>query len=244
MRSVRDFFESLFSLQYHDELNPKLWIGDELRPEVRAKLLEIARAWLQYAGISESDTHEIVLTGGNANYNYSDFSDIDIHIAVDSAKVVPVQPERAAEFFFDKYRLWANRYPNIRVRGYSVEIYAHDVDELFPAQQGVYSLVNDAWIQKPSHDPIDYEGDQNLKVKVDHYARLIKQLTSTDGSTEAIRDLKTKFFQGRTAGIAAEGERSVENLAYKELRNRGLIAALNDYIEHEHEKNLSLESKN
>jgi hypothetical protein len=238
---MQSFHESI-SLQYHDTLNPKLWgQDDQLFPEVRSKLLEIAKAWMKYAGIPEINTHEIVFTGSNANYNYSSHSDIDIHIAVESEAVAPTR-EKAGEWFFDKFRLWKARYPNIRVRGYPVEIYAHDITEPFPIQQGVYSLVDGEWIHHPLRNPIDYESDTNLQSKVDYYTRLIALLVSKPGSSQAIRELKDQFFAGRTAGLSGLGENSIENLTYKELRNQGLIDALNDYLERENELGLSLES--
>lgn len=48
------------SLQYHDELNPKLWNGNELRSDVRSKLLEIAEKWRDYAKVPKQSIHDIV----------------------------------------------------------------------------------------------------------------------------------------------------------------------------------------
>ena len=57
--------------------------GDpSLKEEVRSKLLEITNEFLEYLGI-EFFVYDIHLTGSLANYNWSTYSDLDIHIIVD-----------------------------------------------------------------------------------------------------------------------------------------------------------------
>ena len=77
------------SLQYHDELNPKLWDKNDLKEDVRQKLLEIAKKWQEFAKIPDSAVHDIVITGGNVNRNYTDLSDIDVHFLIDN-KPIPI----------------------------------------------------------------------------------------------------------------------------------------------------------
>ena len=82
----------LKSFKPQSELNPKIWylpnekyMGDpegqkyKMRPEVRERLLEIAYQFLDYLDIDLIVT-DIVLTGSLANYNWSKYSDFDIHI--------------------------------------------------------------------------------------------------------------------------------------------------------------------
>ena len=47
--------ETKISLEYHDELNPKLWDGDKLKPEIREKLLKFGDAWAEFAKLDKSD---------------------------------------------------------------------------------------------------------------------------------------------------------------------------------------------
>ena len=75
------------SLEYHDELNPKLWDGEKLKPEVKAALLKFIEAWRQYANIPKDLIQDIVMIGGNTNYNYTPKSDIDVHLIVDRNKL-------------------------------------------------------------------------------------------------------------------------------------------------------------
>ena len=67
-------------MAYHDSLNPAAWDDAELRPEVRARLLEIAKVFVGYLEIPDFKVIDVVLTGSMANYNYTNYSDFDIHV--------------------------------------------------------------------------------------------------------------------------------------------------------------------
>ena len=74
------------SFRIQSELQPDLWNGDKLDPEVRERLLEIAEDFM--AGLDvEADIEDIRFTGSLANYNWSKYSDIDLHIVVDFSKI-------------------------------------------------------------------------------------------------------------------------------------------------------------
>ena len=60
-------------MKFHDELNPIIWDKDndnQMRPEVLAKLKEIANAFIEYIEIPEDAVLDIVVTGSSASYNY------------------------------------------------------------------------------------------------------------------------------------------------------------------------------
>ena len=85
------------TLQYHEELNPSIWDGFELKDDVRNKLIEIGQTWVTWANIPIEAVKEMILVGGNANYNYTPHSDIDLHILVD-IDAIPNCPD-----FIDDY---------------------------------------------------------------------------------------------------------------------------------------------
>ena len=53
-----------------------------MRDEIKKRLLEISDDFIGFLGI-EFFIHDIVLTGSLANYNWSNFSDVDLHILID-----------------------------------------------------------------------------------------------------------------------------------------------------------------
>jgi hypothetical protein len=227
------------SLQYHNNLNPKLWDDGQLKPEVRGKLIQFAEAWRDFAMIPKEMVQDIVMTGGNANYNYTDQSDIDVHLVVDRDGF-GMPRDFIDQFLQDKKILWTMTHPDIKVYGYPLEPYAQDPAESIPMNQGQYSLMNAQWIQMPSNLNLDFTGNKVLQDKVDHYKHVIDRLIRSSASDAALKTIKNKITSARGPAIAKDGEFSLENLVFKELRNQGYIDKIDMYLKSEQDKALSL----
>lgn len=227
------------SLQYHNNLNPKLWDDGQLKPEVRGKLIQFAETWRDFAMIPKEMVQDIVMTGGNANYNYTDQSDIDVHLVVDRDGF-GLPRDFVDQFLQDKKILWTMTHPDIKVYGYPLEPYAQDPAEAIPMNQGQYSLMNAQWIQMPTNLNIDFTGNQVLQDKVDHYKHVIDRLIRSSASSNALKAIKNKITAARGPAIAKGGEFSLENLVFKELRNQGYIDKIDMYMKSEQDKALSL----
>lgn len=230
--------ETKISLEYHDTLNPKLWDGSKLRGEVREKLLNFAYAWSAFAKIPRDLILDVTMTGGNANYNYTPQSDIDVHIIMDRSKLNPDR-EFVDEYLQDKKVLWTLTH-KIKVLGYDIEPYAQDNEGRYPQNQGVYSLLNDRWVQFPRKTSFDFRNSPDLKRQVLFYMKMIRDIIRGDMGMKAIRDVKKKIREMRAAAIAKSGEYSIENLVFKELRNRGWLDKMNKYEQELRDRELSL----
>ena len=238
MKPFYSYLEELkISLQYHDELNPKLWNGNKLKPEVRAKLLQFADAWGDYASIPKNLIQDVIMVGGNVNYNYTDKSDIDVHIVIDRNKLG--ERKLVDDYLQSKKVLWTLTH-NIKVYGYSLEPYAQDPVTSYPKGQGVFSLKNNKWIVEPTKGSYDFNKDKNLKKKVSDYMHLIDHMIKSKMDAEAFQSLKEKIRGMRGAAIAKGGEFSQENLVFKELRNRGYLDKMDKYEKSLKDKELSL----
>ena len=227
------------SLQYHNNLNPKLWDDGQLKPEVRGKLIQFAETWRDFAMIPKEMVQDIVMTGGNANYNYTDQSDIDVHLVVDRDGF-GLPRDFIDQFLQDKKILWTMTHPDIKVYGYPLEPYAQDPAESIPMNQGQYSLMNAQWIQMPTNLNLDFTGNQVLQDKVEHYKQVIDRLIRSSASSNALKAIKNKITAARGPAIAKGGEFSLENLVFKELRNQGYIDKIDMYTKSEQDKALSL----
>lgn len=225
------------TLQYHDRLNPKLWKGTDLRPQVSKKLLMIAQTWAAFAKIPPKAIKDVILVGGNANYNYTDYSDIDLHVVVDTKKI-PECKGLLDEYLRGKKQLWGLIH-DITIYGHDVELYAQDHTVPYTKGQGVYSIQHDKWIVKPKQQQVDLK-DPALQQKVDQYIEKIQTLIDSNAEEQTFEDMKKKFTEMRKSGLSQGGEFSLENMVFKELRNLGYIEKVDTYLRSRQDKRLSL----
>ena len=222
------------NVAYHNELNPKAWEGGHLRPEVRDRLLQIAMIFIDYLDISNFDALDIVLTGSIANYNYTKFSDFDLHVVTRYSDLRC--DDIAAAFYRAKKEIWNNQH-DIMIRGHEVELYVEDVEEP-PVSGGIYSVVNDRWIKKPSYNPPKIN-DRAVNAKAND---LIQRITQAIDSNDVkdIERLRTKIRNMRRSGLDSAGEFGVENLAFKIVRNLGYLDKLSTAYTQQQDRDLSL----
>lgn len=70
------------AFEIHQELNPKIWTSDNsLKDDVRTKILDIVDTFKDFCDIN-FEILDIYLLGSNASYNWTNKSDLDIHIIV------------------------------------------------------------------------------------------------------------------------------------------------------------------
>ena len=218
------------SLEYQRTLNQFLWKDDEFNPEVRAKLLQIANDFYTDLKVT-TPIVDVMLTGSMANYTWSENSDIDVHVAVDFSGVDP--NEELVKKAFDGQRfIWNLRHP-VMIHHYDVELYIQDIKETHIAS-GVFSLLHNKWIKKPIWDKpeIDRPYIEKLVNAYDYEIKEIEKKLADADSEEAryvlarIEVLKKKIMKARQAGLERDGEFSIENLVFKELRYNGSIERL------------------
>lgn len=226
--SVSDF------VTVNKQLNPKLWQEGQLDPQVKSKLVEIARAFEEFIGI-DLPVKDYTITGSNANYMWTEYSDLDLHL------IIPGVPSEAArELFSAKKALWAEQH-EITIKGLPVECYVQGQDEPHHSS-GVYSLTQDSWLVKPKKVKPKID-DASVRAKKDSLvhdaetALLSKDLTK-------LRAVKERITKMRQAGLERAGEWSTENLVFKVLRNLGLIEQLTQRIRELEDQELSLEQFN
>lgn len=224
---------------YHDKLNIKFWDDtSSLHAEVKDKLLQIAYKWGEFAKIPKEAINDIILVGGNANYNYTRFSDLDLHLVVDKSQIADC-PDLLDDYLRDKKKLWALVH-DIKIYSHPVELYAQDENDSLPANQGVYSLIQDAWVLEPRRMQVDL-ADPLLIRKVRDMMEEIDDLIENEADdTNVLRKLQKKIRDMRASAIQQGGEFALENLVFKELRNRGYLDKLSNHIRHLEDTNLSL----
>ena len=235
MRSL--ITELKLTLRSHETLNPNLWKNEKLDPEVWRALNRIGKEWQSFANIPDSAIRDVIICGGNANYNYTDQSDIDLHLVVDKEGVKC--DGLVDDYLQSKKQLWALTH-DITVKGQPVELYAQDFRDPFRKGQGIYSLKSNRWLQKPSKQKIDRRDPEVVRKTKQYMDSIDHLIDSNSDDVASLRKLKNRLKQMRSTAIEKGGEVAPENLVFKELRNRGYIDKMNDYMKNLEDQSLSL----
>ena len=223
------------NIDYHNTLNPVAWEGDQLRSEVRLKLLEIAKVFVDYLEIPNFEIADIVLTGSLANYNYTKFSDFDLHVVTDYSDL---QCDDIAEALYQaKKQIWNDRH-DITIHGYDVELYVEDIN-LPPISAGTYSILDQTWIKTPELKTPNIDRNA-VNAKVSDLVKQIDHAIAAADEPSDIRRVTAKLRKMRQSGLDSAGEFSVENLAFKVLRNLGYISKLSKAFYQKQDDQLSL----
>lgn len=220
---------------YNQELAPEAWRGVNLRSEVRYKLLRAAKMFIDYIEIPNFKVLDVVLTGSMANFNYTKFSDFDVHVVT---RYSDLDCDDLAEAFYQaKKKIWNDDH-DVIVRGHEVEMYVEDVNEP-PVAAGIYSLIDDTWIKRPDYNPPTI-ADNAVNRKVEDLIVQIKKTIEAANDDSDVRRLLTKLRKMRQSGLDKGGEYSVENLSFKILRNLGYLEMLSKSIKELQDQELSL----
>jgi predicted nucleotidyltransferase len=226
-------------LTINSTLNKDLFDKDDkLCPDIKEQLIYISQEFIKFLKIPV-EPEDIIITGSNAAFNYTDLSDIDIHIIVDFS-TIDGNSTLIKEFFLSKKSIWNDR-RDIQVKGYPIEIYVQSKTEEL-VSSGVYSLISDSWINKPIYAEVDpkFIDEPTINKKVEQFHYDINSAIQ-DKDIERLTRIKDKIKKLRKSGLHSKGELSVENLTFKSLRNDGTIGNLMDGINELYNKQLSLE---
>jgi predicted nucleotidyltransferase len=228
-----DTSDILKSFESQDELNPKIWEKDGksymMRPEVREKLLETANIFIDFLGVDVIVT-DIIMIGSLVNYNWSKFSDIDLHIVVNFNQF----PENSRDLyleFFDLKKVIFNQRHNIKMFGYDVECFVQKEDET-TFSSGIYSILYDMWMNEPKKTSKETLDKELIKEKAKQWMRIIDGVVDNieDEDPEEIKSIvkkyKEKLKNFRNCGLEKNGEMSIENLVFKLLRRNGYVEKL------------------
>jgi hypothetical protein len=224
------------AITFHANLNPKLWNGTKLRPEVRDQLIKIAEDFLQELGVHDLDVKDITISGSNAAYSYTKYSDLDLHILVDMGNL-PVD-EVYKELFNAKKTIY-NESHDIKIHNIPVELYVQDSREPV-VSLGEYSVLNDEWVRIPTKRRSDFD-QTATKIKYEKLLSLI-EIALKSRKYSKVKHIIDTVKRYRQAGLDKGGEFGPENLAYKMLRSQGYITKLYDLRDKLHSEKLSFET--
>lgn len=220
------------SFNVKDELCPKIWTNNKINEKIRLNLLKIAKDFYQNLSINWVKVHDVTVTGSLANYNWSTYSDFDVHILINYDDVDD-DFEMVGEYLNSIKNRW-NTEHDIRIKGFDVELYIQDIKETHNSS-GVYSLINNSWVIKPKklEETFDKSIVKNkialILNKIDYYQ---KKLDDGDFNHAGMlsSNLWEKIKKMRVNSLSQKGEMSNGNIIFKALRRLGYIEKINDII--------------
>ena len=227
---------------YRDTLCPKLWNinedGAKLDNIVRKGLYQIAKDFvnnLKTENNIDIKIHDIVIIGSITNYNWTDYSDIDLHVVTDYKDLDMTADD--AQTLFDAIKVGWNNKHNITMKGHDVEIYVQDTAHV-PTSASSYSVLKNDWIQEPVKESPTFNKEL-IKKKYKEYKKKITTLLSKHDET-ALKSLLDKLYKYRQSGLDKGGELSEENIVFKIIRAYGYLDKIKDNIAKNYDKKMSV----
>lgn len=218
------------------ELNPKIWPNGRINSRVRLRLMDIADDFFETLKIDWLKPLDILLTGSMANYNWSKYSDFDLHLLLDFSDV-DENVDFVHEYFTAKKKLWNEEHENLMIYGFPVEVYVQDISEPL-VSNGIYSLYKNKWVVEPSKDAIKGLGNEKETIK----AKAIETMEKIDALYNATFNISYGYdgekiiaqikkliaiIKGiRKESLSNGGEMSAGNIFFKILRRTGYIEKL------------------
>jgi hypothetical protein len=235
---IEDLPSVLASFDVRKDLNSRVWQDNVMNSRVRLRLLDIADEFIEFLNVNWVKPKDVILTGSLANYNWSKYSDFDLHVLMDFEKV-DKRTDFVKEYFDSKKTLWNEQHSHLKIYGFPVELYVQDINEEHTAS-GIYSLYKNEWIKEP-------ERDELMSVKLDKPSiknktiKFVKEIDKLDTSfkkekdehkietlSDKIKATWDKLKRTRKEALKNGNELTIGNLVWKALRRLGYIEKLLD----------------
>lgn len=238
------------SFKIKDSLNKDIWSANGIKPRIRWRLLQIAEDFWDSVEIKFTEPIDVIITGSIANYNWSSFSDIDLHLVVDFTKI-DERKDFIKSFMDAKKNIWNDMHDELTLAGFNVELYVQDLSDTIDAT-GIYSLYKNKWLRKPSRSVFltkDVDDDDvrkmaaNLINSIDELEdQYLSEMDVDDLQNVSVRvnELYDRIRDIRKKYLDKDGEFSLGDKVYKVLRRSGYLEKLIDLKAKTYDKMMSL----
>ena len=225
---VQKDLEPIKSFELKDDLNRDVWDDWELKEDIRNQLEVIAQDFFEFLEV-ECDLIDIHLLGSLAGYNWSSYSDFDVHLII-NFKDINEDIELVKKYLDAKKVIWNDSH-ELSIKGYEVELYSQDASEK-NSTNGIFSLLHNEWVKKPIREEFVLDEElikrkaKPLMDKIDEISDMLDENKTYEEIIEEFQKVWKKIKDGRKSGLEKDGEMSTENLVFKLLRRNGYIGKL------------------
>jgi len=227
------------TFKINETLNPEIWESNNtMKPDVLEALKTIATDY--WKGLElEAPLMNITLTGSLANFNWSKYSDADIHMIFDM-KFLGKDKTMVKDLLDVKTRAW-NLKHDIKIKDFEVELYLQPEDQPHHST-GVYSITNNKWVVEPNKVDADIDKETITK-KYNTIIKTVNEIKKCDDEdiVKMLEKLKDKIKAMRQSGLDSDGEFSNENIVFKLLRRNDIMEDIDDMLTDAYDKSVSLD---
>lgn len=232
---------SVDGFDFKKELEPEIWISDSnIDPDIESVLVKIVEKFLEGLKV-EIEEYDIRLTGSIANYNWSKYSDIDLHIQTDFSKI-DEDLDLVRGYFSSAGAMW-NLKHDIKIKGYDVEIYIEDSQEVHRST-GVYSISSNDWITEPVTEQLEEIDIEAVRKKSKNIAMQVAELEKIKDQKEVFKlseKIREKIRKMRKSGLETKkAQYSTGNISFKVLRRNGILDKLADIKNRSYDSTMSI----
>jgi hypothetical protein len=230
----------------NDTLNPIIFDDNmKMKEEISDALLQIAKDYFISLKIN-IPVKDITMTGSLSNYNWSKYSDVDLHIIIDLDKMGD-KKDMIKDLLDAKTRAWNDKH-DITVKGYDVELYLQPYDQEH-FSTGVYSVLNDEFVIEPKIQDASID-KKNVVKKYNSIVNTVNDIYKDFAKKKDYKDvvsrlesLSDKIKKTRTAGLEGKGEYSLENIVFKLLRRNNIMEKISDLLVKAYDESMSIDEE-
>jgi predicted nucleotidyltransferase len=223
---------------HNDILNPALWNADEtLKPDVRQHLLKIAQDFYIDTEL-KAPIKDIQILGSSTNYNWTQNSDIDLHILIDFRQIN--NDVELVKKMVDSLKTNWNKNHDINIKDHPIEIYIQDINAV-NRSVGIFSILRNVWVRKPSKQTVVFNKEAIQQL----YTNIVTQIKKAikENNLEKLKSVLKLVYDTRELGLSKSGDYSTENIVFKILRTRGHLDNLKNAINSVYDQNNSLKQE-
>ena len=243
LNELDEIFDSVYPNQINlksfnkkKTLCPRIWQHGDLKRIIRKHLEVIAKNFIKDLEMEDIEIYDIVLVGSIAGYNWSKYSDIDLHIIIDFSSLSNHGDKETLKKFFDLKKNDWNQKHNILIYGYPVEIYIQDTDEVNQSN-GIYSVKYAKWVKIPTSDGGEMDKEL-IKRQASQYINIIDKIEELSNLNlnkrqcsilkNEIKKIHDEIVNGRRQTLPKEGEFGSANIVFKVLRRSGHLQKMKE----------------
>ncbi len=214
------------AINLHTALNPYFFTNEQFNASIRKRFQQVSNYYFSKIKqkFPKAKLIDILFVGSLAGYGYTDESDVDLHLLIDfnvtCDKALINEYVTLLRYIWHVDKISVGNYP-VQITPVSARI----------EQGGIYSLLNDQWIQKPRREQITYSKEELINTIKTHQNELINLEKIYNSNPNPLNCQKLIGYADelkawRRQGLTERGITSMENIAFRVMRSLGDLDTL------------------